>query len=76
MKTLHVLRNPDDKKAWDIAANDEGSSVLLIHDGVYAEIENAYKCKDDLGARDLPGDGLAYNDIVKLIVEHDKVIVW
>ena len=32
--------------------------------------------RDDLNARNLPGDGLTYNDIVKLIAEHDKVIVW
>ena len=76
MKTLHVLRNPNDKEAQGIIADDENSSTLLIQDGVYAETEKAHKCKDDLDARGLSGDGLEYNEIVKLIAEHDKVIVW
>ena len=76
MKNLHVLRNPNDKEAREIIANDENSSTLLIQDGVYAKIENAKACRDDLNARNLPGEGLTYNDVVKLITEHDKVIVW
>ena len=61
MKTLHVLRNPKDKEAQDTAANDKDSSVLLIQDGVYAKL-NAHKCRNDMDARGLPGEGLAYRE--------------
>lgn len=85
MKILHVLRDPDDRLAAEVARQQgERCSIafLLIQDGVLArpDVPGAmiYVLAQDLEARGVKGTGetVDYNGAVRLIAEHDKVIVW
>lgn len=85
MKILHVLRDPHDRLAVEVARQQEercGVAILLIGDGVLAhpDVPGAmvYAVARDLEARGVKGTGetVDYDGAVRLIADHDKVIVW
>ena len=78
MKTLWLVRKLGDFSAKYV---NEGDIVILIQDGVlrYPSREGWFVCKEDAHARGLkfPEKVLkSYEDIVKLIEEVDRVIIW
>ncbi len=85
MRILHVLRDPNDRLAVEVARQQGETNqiaLLLIQDGVLARPDlpsaKVYALAHDLEASGVTGAGepLDYGDVVRLIVEHDKVIVW
>lgn len=84
MKILHIIRNVDEKTAIELAKFQSKSNdvaVLLIQDGVYIKLDksfNTYACLKDVEARNISVDYklVDYSEIVKLIFEYDKAIVW
>jgi len=83
MATLHLIRRPDDRLAFE-AAGRQGreATVLLIQDGVRAVapegVASVYVSADDVQAR---GVKTAYPlvDTAKmseLIVGYERVLVW
>ena len=84
MKTLHIIRNIDNKLAQEVI-NHEGAkgdvTVLLIQDGVFSSLQWAgdiYASVNDVEARGLNTSYklVDYSSICQLIIDHDKVIVW
>ena len=84
MKILHIIKNVNEKRGLEIAKIQSKSNevgILLIHDGVYAKLDKnlkTYACLKDVEARNISVNYelVDYNDIVKLIFEYEKVIVW
>jgi sulfur relay protein TusB/DsrH len=81
MKTLHILRKTNDPIAFEAIRSDPQAAVLLIQDGVLAKGSfpvETYACREDLVARGLRERHriVDYNEIARLIVEHDRVITW
>ncbi len=83
MKILHIIRNPDDTTAIDIAkvqSKEHEVAILLMHDAVYASTSpglRTYACAADAEARGITGNELAgYDRIVKMLFEYDKVVSW
>jgi sulfur relay protein TusB/DsrH len=85
MTTLHVIRGPNERLALEIAGHQskrESVSLLLIQDAVLSRpaLDGAtiYALSDDLEARGVKGRGVAvdYDGVIRLIAEHDRVIVW
>ncbi|GAB6065383.1 DsrH/TusB family sulfur metabolism protein [Aquifex pyrophilus] len=78
IKTLWLVR-----KLGDFSSDylDDGDIVVLIQDGVlrYPSREGWYVCKEDAEARGLKFKEevlKSYDDIVKMIEEAEKVIIW
>ncbi|OGW44827.1 MAG: hypothetical protein A2132_04055 [Nitrospirae bacterium RBG_16_43_11] len=84
VKTLHIIRNIDDKLAQEMIHHDsaKGSvSVLLIQDGVLSRLHGVgdiYASVYDVEARGLNTSYklVDYSSICQLIIDHEKVIVW
>ena len=84
MKTLHIIRNINDKLAQEMIHHDsdKGSvSVLLIQDGVFSSLQwsgDIYASVNDVEARGLNTSYklVDYSSICQLIIDHEKVIVW
>jgi len=81
MKTLHIVRKTSDPLAFEAIQSDPDASVLLVQDAVL--IKGAYPvdtvaCREDIMARGItsPFRMVDYAEIVRLIVEHDRVITW
>ncbi len=86
MPTLHVIRRADDLLAVDAAGHgDPRGTILLIHDGVRAVVPGSssgrcpvYAAAHDVQARGVKTDYplITTAEICRLIVEHERVIVW
>ena len=85
MKILHILRDPHDRLAVEVAGQQEERcevAILLIQDGVLARPDvpgaTVYALDRDVDGRGVKGAGepVDYGGAVRLIAEHDKVIVW
>ncbi|MBI5166845.1 MAG: hypothetical protein HY998_03755 [candidate division NC10 bacterium] len=84
MKILHIIRDPREQLALEVAryqADSREVSLLLIQDGVLADLMldlPVYALTDDMEARGIQGRYLlvSYPEVVRLIFEHDKVIIW
>lgn len=81
MKTLHILRKTTDPFAFEAIQSDPQAAVLLIQDAVLIKGSfpaETYACHEDLAARGIerPFRVVDYNDIARLIAEHDRVITW
>ena len=84
MKILHVIKNPDEKKAFEIAkiqAKKHEIGILLIQDAVLGKLSfdfaRAYVSDADVKARNQKiEDTIDYDEMVKLIFEYDRVISW
>ena len=85
MKVLHLIRSSDDALACGIIDEipdnvDLEQTVLLIHDGVYLNPKDVrtFACADDVRARGIETKAplVGYDEIVDMIIEHDRVITW
>lgn len=81
MKILHIIRNPNDSTAFEIADaqnKEHDVAILLMHDGVYAFPGlTTYAASDDAKARCVTKhECVGYDRIVEMIFEYDKVISW
>lgn len=82
MKTLHIIRDPRETLAIELATHQpEEAALLLVQDGVFLRLAfpgRIHALADDLAARNLtaPYEPVDYEGAVKLIFEHDKVVVW
>lgn len=84
MNILHILRKEEDLFVKEVIAHDrtlKDVSILLIQDGVlskFREDKNVFASVNDVEARGLnvSCNLVDYPAICRLIVEHDKVIVW
>ena len=82
MKTLHIIRDPQEILAIELATQQlEEVALLLMQDGVFlrqAFPGRIYALADDSAARNLtaPYEPVDYEGAVKLIFEYDKVVVW
>ncbi len=84
MKVLHIIRDPREKLALEVARYQAGSKevgLLLIQDGVLADLKldlPVYALADDVEARGIQGryPSVDYSEMVGLITGHDQVIVW
>lgn len=82
--TLHILRKTADPLAIDAMKSEgrEGKiALLLIQDGVLAQgdfPETTYVSAEDQSARGVqrPYKAVDYQEMAKLILECDRVIVW
>ena len=81
MKILHIIRNPNDATAIEIAqaqSKEHEVALLLLHDGIYASPGlTSYAASDDAMARGVTKhECVGYDRIVEMIFEYDKVISW
>ena len=88
MKTLHLLKKRDDRLAEDairaeLAAGDQGQgvTVLLLQDAVLGSPDlpvSVFVSGQDLRARGAvrPCETVDYGQICRMILEHDRVVVW
>jgi sulfur relay protein TusB/DsrH len=85
MKTLHIIRNLNDRlsQATIRSFSECGEeAVLLMQDAVYDEIRlesvKVYVCQEDLFARQIKKEfqQVSYDDIARLVTEFDRTIVW
>lgn len=85
MKTLHIIRNVNDKQSLATIHSlpyDDGKAILLTQDAVFEEIqsdkENVFICKEDSFARTIETryKQISYDEIVQLVIEYDRTIVW
>lgn len=87
MKTLHLLRKRNDSLALEAigaelaAGGRENVTVLLIQDAVL-EVPDLpvpiFVNGEDLKARGVerPGETVGYGRISRLVLEHDRAVVW
>lgn len=80
MRILHVIRNPNDRLAVEVAGQQGKScqvALLLIQDGVLArpDVPGAavYALARGVTAT---GETVDYDGAVRLIAAHDTVVVW
>jgi hypothetical protein len=83
MKVLHVLRSPEDERALTTArahARDHETSLLLLHDAAKARPPGfpgvVYVCVEDGDTLDNRYRPIDYDEIVRLLFSHDRVVVW
>lgn len=84
MKVLHIIRRKEDRLVEEIIDHDRTVSevsVLLIQDGVLAKMEGdgeIFASINDVLARgvSVPYKLIDYPAICRLIIEHERVIVW
>ncbi len=85
MKVLHILRSLDDGRALATARSHSLAyltSLLLLQDAVLARIVDfpgpVYACAEDVAARSRRGDyrEIGYEEMVGLLLEHEKIICW
>lgn len=84
MKILHILKKEEDQFVKGVIEHDrtlKDVSILLIQDGVlskFREDKNVFASVNDVEARGLnvSCNLVDYPAICRLIVKHDKVIIW
>lgn len=85
MKILHIVREIGDSRALETAnaqlKNGHRVTLLLLHDAVLSNplFEGAVvACEDDVRGRTgkTPFQTVDYNQILKMIFEHERVISW
>lgn len=85
MRILHILRDVEDSRAMHVAQqqHEAGHAVtlLLLHDAVLSDIRfrgQVLACETDALARQRHRkyETVDYENIVKMIFGHDKVISW
>lgn len=86
MKILHMIRRSDDAYPLEMmalqAAEGQQITLLLLHDAVLKPPAPSgvavVACKEDAAARGAPATvpRVGYDDMVRLIFEHDSVINW
>ena len=85
MKTLHIIRDPSEQLALELARHGsahDSVSLLLIQDAVLArpvlDGVAVYTLAEDVDARGIKDQRaeVDYDGAVRLMVNHDKVVVW
>ncbi len=85
MRVLHILRSLEDGRALATArshARAHPTSLLLLQDAVLDRVRDfpgpVYACAEDVAARSKRGDyhEVGYEEIVGLLLEHEKIICW
>lgn len=81
MKTLHIVRKPNDVMAIEAIEHSEGAVVLLIQDGVLEQRTfpgETYACEEDVRARGIETGcpTIDYDGIAGLIALCERVITW
>lgn len=86
MRYLHIIKDPRESLAWEVAEAQAGAShevaVLLWQDGVLSTRESTlsrYAAAADLEARGVPAwrfKAVEYREVVELIFQHDRVTCW
>lgn len=85
MRTLHVIRRLTDRFAVEAAHAESGSAVLLIQDAVLMteEMFGERKRVVFVSERELsacgwksPFPALSDEEICRMILRHDRVVVW
>ncbi len=81
MRILHIIRNPKDATAIEIAESQSHAhevKILLMHDAVYSKTElPACACEADARARGVTWhECVNYAGIVKMLFDYDRVISW
>ncbi len=84
MKTLHVIRNPDETLPFELGSalkSIHENAFLLIHDGVYHPgpyPKPCYVSAMDLRARGMSSRLPQLNDeeVCGLMVECDRTVIW
>jgi sulfur relay protein TusB/DsrH len=86
MKTLHIVRNPNDHFAYGVVSKERARgqkevSLLLMHDAVYTpppEHARLFACRDDVEARGVksPARLVNYEEIVELLLDSESVCSW
>jgi sulfur relay protein TusB/DsrH len=84
MRTLHLIRKSRDplaEEAISHEARDGTVAVLLIQDGVLNRTRfpgEVFVNREDIEARALesPHRNIDYAEIVRLILQYDRTVVW
>lgn len=84
MSILHLVRHPDDERAFQTAAAHAAEhevTVVLLQDAVYRGALPGVRtvvCEADLSSRQTSSEceTVDYDAIVQLIASHDRVISW
>ena len=85
MKILHLIRNIGDERALDTAETQKRQghriTLLLLHDAVLDGVRydgEVLACEDDVRARAgrTRFKTVDYDQIVRMIFEHERVISW
>lgn len=86
MKYLHIIKDPGETFAWEVAEDQARGghevAVLLWQDGVLSTRPSPlplYATAADLEARGMPVGrfkAVEYQEVVELIVQHDRVTCW
>lgn len=84
MKVLHIIRRGEDPIVSEAIDHDRSIgevSILLIQDGVLFKVEGdgqVFASINDVVARgvSVPYRLIDYQEMCRLIVEHDRVVVW
>lgn len=84
MSILHLVRNPDDQRAFatiEAQASETDVTVIYLQDAVYREPipgVRTFVCALDWQARQpqTTCEQVDYDAIIELIAQHDKVITW
>ena len=85
MRIFHLIRELDDPRAVATAEEQKRLghqvTVLLLHDAVLSQLSDGPEvmaCADDTLARSAEGryPTVDYDEIVKMISNADRVIVW
>lgn len=83
MKVLHLLRSPGDERALATArthARHHETALLLLHEAVHARVHDfpgvVYACVEDAPGEETPYRAVDCDEVVRLLFEHDRVVVW
>lgn len=86
MKYLHIIKNPAETWAWDVAEEQAKRghevAILLWQDGVLSTRETSlplYAAASDVAARGVPRAqfrAVEYRDVVDLVFQYDRVSCW
>lgn len=84
MKILHMVREIDDKRAFETArahAAEHEVTLVLLQDAVLSRFPwdgEVYASREDLEARGLKTGAkeLEYGELIGMIFGHDRVIMW
>lgn len=86
MKFLHIIKNPAETWAWEMAEEQAKRghevAILLWQDGVLSTRETSlplYAATADVAARGVAGErfrAVDYRDVVELVFQYDRVSCW
>ncbi len=84
MKILHVIREIDDKRAFETArahSAEHQVTLVLLQDAVLSRFPwqgEVYACREDVEARGLKIEAreVEYRELIGMIFGHDRVIMW